>query len=200
MQTKAWCRALWLARKGYVVVSIDYRLSYEAHFPAQIHDCKEAVRWVRAHAEELGINSDAIGVWGSSAGGHLCALLGTSAGVKELDGEARFPGVSPQVRAVVDVTFLPVVRAGHGLSGPEVDERVLNFLEKNPQREGCESERLNRKEAICVRFMLDLLGQEAIWASTAGTLRGVCSPGGTYWKRSVRPAGECSRSALSQRE
>jgi len=48
--------------------------------------------------------------------------------------------------------------------------------------------------------MLDLLGQEAIWASTAGTLRGVCSPGGTYWKRYVRPAGECSRSALSQRE
>lgn len=76
-----------LARQGYVTVSIDYRLAGEALFPAQIHDVKTAVRWLRAHATELMIDPSRIGVWGISAGGHLAGLLGTSAGIKELEGE-----------------------------------------------------------------------------------------------------------------
>ena len=71
---------------GYAVASIDYRLTQEATFPAQIHDCKAAVRWLRAHAEEYGFDPDRIGAWGSSAGGHLAALLGTSGGVETLEG------------------------------------------------------------------------------------------------------------------
>jgi len=71
---------------GYAVASIDYRLSQEATFPAQIHDCKAAVRWLRAHAEDYGLDPDRFGAWGSSAGGHLVALLGTSGGVEELEG------------------------------------------------------------------------------------------------------------------
>lgn len=70
----------------YAVASIGYRLSLEATFPAQIHDCKAAVRWLRAHADRYGLDPDRIGVWGSSAGGHLAALLGTSGGVAELEG------------------------------------------------------------------------------------------------------------------
>ncbi|MCX7750582.1 MAG: alpha/beta hydrolase [Candidatus Bipolaricaulota bacterium] len=72
--------------EGYAVASINYRLSPEAPFPAQIHDCKAAVRWLRAHADRYGLDPDRIGVWGSSAGGHLAALLGTSGGVAELEG------------------------------------------------------------------------------------------------------------------
>jgi acetyl esterase/lipase len=77
------CQALPLLGKGYAVVSINYRLSQHAVFPAQIEDCKAAVRWVRAHAKEKGIDPKHVGVWGSSAGGHLVALLGTSGDKKE---------------------------------------------------------------------------------------------------------------------
>lgn len=95
-------RTLALARKGYFTVSIEYRLSGEAIFPAQIHDCKCAIRWLRAHAEEYKIDPDRIGVWGPSAGGHLSALLGTSGGVAELEGTGGWPEFSSRVQAVVD--------------------------------------------------------------------------------------------------
>ena len=70
-----------LAARGYVAATISYRLSGEAQFPAQIHDCKAAVRFLRANANEYGIDSDRIGAIGLSAGGHLVALLATSNGV-----------------------------------------------------------------------------------------------------------------------
>lgn len=84
--SRATCRALPMAGRGYAVISIDYRLSGQATFPAQIHDCKVAIRWVRAHADQYGFDPDRIGVWGSLAGGHLAALLGTTADVQELEG------------------------------------------------------------------------------------------------------------------
>ena len=72
---------------GYAVVSIDHRLTPEAAFPAQIHDCKGAIRFVRAHAAQMNIDPNRIGAWGESAGGHLVALLATTDGVKELEGD-----------------------------------------------------------------------------------------------------------------
>ncbi len=87
---------------GIAVASINYRLSQEAVFPAQIYDCKAAVRWVRAHAADYGLNPDKIGAGGDSAGGHLAALLGTTAGNHDLEGDEGNPGVSSQVQAVVD--------------------------------------------------------------------------------------------------
>lgn len=90
-----------LAQRGFVTVSISYRLSDEASFPAQIHDCKAAVRWLRAHAETYGIDPEQIGVIGHSAGGHLAALLATSGGVAELEGEGGSAGMSSRVQACV---------------------------------------------------------------------------------------------------
>jgi acetyl esterase/lipase len=87
---------------NFVGVSVGYRLSGEAVWPAQIHDCKAAIRWVRAHAKEHGIDPERIGLWGSSAGGHLVSLLGTSSDIEELDGENGTPGVSSRVKCVVD--------------------------------------------------------------------------------------------------
>jgi acetyl esterase/lipase len=78
--SKATCRAAILARTdGYVVASIDYRLTDVAPFPAQIEDCRAAIRFLRANATAYGIDPERVGVWGGSAGGHLVALLGTSA-------------------------------------------------------------------------------------------------------------------------
>lgn len=75
-----------LVAKGYAAASINYRLSGEAKFPAQIEDCKAAVRFLRANAAKYRLNPDKIGSWGASAGGNLSALLGTSAGIAELEG------------------------------------------------------------------------------------------------------------------
>src|SRR5262249_4876269 len=66
------------ARRGYVCATVEYRLSGEAQWPAQIEDVKCAVRYLRAHADELGIDPDRIGAWGASAGGHLVAMLGAA--------------------------------------------------------------------------------------------------------------------------
>jgi len=94
--------ALRFAAKGYAVASMNYRFSQHATFPAQIYDCKAAVRWLRANARKYGLDADHIGAWGGSAGGHLVALLGTTAGVKELEGPGGNEEQSSRVQAVVD--------------------------------------------------------------------------------------------------
>ncbi|MBA4064989.1 MAG: lipase [Isosphaera sp.] len=95
--------AMPLLAKGYAVASINYRLSQHDVFPAQIEDCKAAVRLLRANAKKYNLNPDAFGAWGSSAGGHLVALLGTAGEVKELEGKVGdHAGVSSKVQCVVD--------------------------------------------------------------------------------------------------
>ena len=93
-----------LLAHGYIVVSLDYRLSGEAPFPAAIEDCKAAVRWLRANATTYHIDPDHIGAWGHSAGGHLAALLGTSGGVAELEGAGDNSTFSSRVQAVCDMS------------------------------------------------------------------------------------------------
>ncbi len=90
------------ARAGYFAASIEYRLSNVAKWPAQIRDCKCAVRWLRANAAKYNVDPNRIGVIGESAGGHLVACLGTMADVKEYEGDGGYPGVSSAVQAVVD--------------------------------------------------------------------------------------------------
>ena len=106
------CPAVALVPDGYAVASIDYRLSSTAPFPAQIEDCKAAVRWLRANAAKYNLDADRIGVWGMSAGGHLAALLGTSGGVPELEGSGDNMQYSSRVQAVCAVagpTNLPAL-------------------------------------------------------------------------------------------
>ena len=74
-----------MALAGFAVVCVDYRLSAEARFPAQLHDCKAAVRWLRAHAEELHVDGGRIVAWGESAGGHLALLLGLTGDRRDVD-------------------------------------------------------------------------------------------------------------------
>jgi len=90
-----------VAMAGIAVASSDYRLSGEATWPAQLHDAKAAVRWLRARAAELGIDPDRIAAWGESAGGHLAELLGLTADDAELEGEVGITRPSSRVSAVV---------------------------------------------------------------------------------------------------
>jgi acetyl esterase/lipase len=92
-----------VASGRYAGASLGYRLSAEATWPAQIHDCKAAIRWLRANARQYGIDPGRIGVMGTSAGGHLAAVLGTSGGVAEMDGGLGCClGESSRVTCVVD--------------------------------------------------------------------------------------------------
>ena len=145
--SKDLCSAMPLSGQGYAVVSINYRLTGEAPFPAQIHDCKAAIRWVRSHAREYGFDPDRVGVWGSSAGGHLVALMGTSGGVKELEGDVGGNlEQSSRVQAVCDfcgpASFRredfeddQTVRVGNGLE-------VVELLLGGPLKENGEKARL----------------------------------------------------------
>lgn len=86
---------------GFIVVNINHRLSGDAPFPAAVHDVKAAIRWIRAHAEEYNMDSERIGVWGHSSGGHLTALLATSYDVAELEGEEGWAEYSSHIQAAV---------------------------------------------------------------------------------------------------
>ncbi len=114
--------AQYLVAKGYAVAAINYRLSQHAPMPAQIEDCKAAIRWLRANAKEFNLDTENIGVWGASAGGHLVALLGTSGDVKELEGELGNAEQSSRVQCVVDwfgpTDFLAMGRTQDSPSAP----------------------------------------------------------------------------------
>jgi acetyl esterase/lipase len=93
-----------LATTGdYVTATLNYRLSQEAAWPAQLHDCKAAIRYLRGHADTYGIDPDHLGVIGVSAGGHLAAMLGTTDKIKDLEGDlGPFPKLSSGVQCVVN--------------------------------------------------------------------------------------------------
>ncbi|MDI1315306.1 alpha/beta hydrolase [Prosthecobacter sp.] len=115
--------AIQFARTGdYASVTVGYRLTKEAHWPSQIYDCKAAIRWIRAHAKEYNLDPDKIAVMGSSAGGHLSSLIGTSGDVKELEGD-----LGP------NTTFSSRVQCVVNLCGPQDFTQALMFdKEKKP--------------------------------------------------------------------
>lgn len=89
-----------LTRSGFVVASIDYRLSTEAVWPAQLQDVRNAIRWLRANAEQLFVDEASIAVWGESAGAHLAAMAGILGGAERADEPGGLP--LPRVAAVID--------------------------------------------------------------------------------------------------
>ncbi len=92
-----------LAQAGFVVATVDYRLSGEARFPAQLHDVKAAIRWLRANAGCLGVDPANVVAWGESAGGHLAVLAGLTADRAELEGTVgEHVGESSAVCGIID--------------------------------------------------------------------------------------------------
>ncbi|MDQ6603652.1 MAG: alpha/beta hydrolase [Chloroflexota bacterium] len=141
-----------LPQAGFALVSAEYRLSGEALFPAQIHDVKAALRFLRANAAALGIDAERIAVAGFSAGAHLAALAATSQGVADLEGDCGSAGYSTRVAAAMilaaptdflrnpratDPALNPHAAAGHPcaehlLLGGPVLERVEGARQANP--------------------------------------------------------------------
>lgn len=136
--------AVQLLDQGFAAASIQYRFLDTAPWPAQIHDCKAAIRWLRAHAKQYNIDPERIGVWGGSAGGHLAALLGTTNSNKDLEGTVgKDLDTSSDVQAVCDwygssdlITMPRVMRSGKEetdktrllLGGPLSEKRELAQL------------------------------------------------------------------------
>ena len=121
--------------RGYALVAANYRLTDESPFPSQIFDAKAAVRWIRANASRFNFDSNKTAAWGCSAGATLAALLGTSAGIKELEdlnlGNPEQPG---HVNAVVDwygpMDFLMLNRQRIELGYKAGDNTADSMLEK----------------------------------------------------------------------
>jgi acetyl esterase/lipase len=129
---KSLAAAVRYASEGFVGVSIDYRLSGVAPFPAAVHDCKAAVRWLRANASRYRVDPERIGIHGSSAGGHLVALLGTSGGEPYLEGYGGNEKFSSSVQAVVDhfgpTNFLKMDGPRHRMKHLTPDSPESRFL------------------------------------------------------------------------
>ena len=131
------------ANLGFVAVTINYRLSGEAPFPAALEDCKCAVRWLRAHARDYNIDPNQIGAYGNSAGGHLALLLGMVGKEAKLEGDGPHQEESSLVQAVVsdsgpiDLLYqhehknLPEV-VNKFLGGPPTGERIALYEKASP--------------------------------------------------------------------
>jgi len=117
--------AKWAAR-GYVAISPQYRFCPKAPFPAQVHDVKAAVRWLRAHQAQYKLDVDHVGALGFSAGGHLALMLGVTGPADGLEGEIAAGAPSSRVQAVVNY-FGPTDLAVTGLA-PQVGGLVSDFL------------------------------------------------------------------------
>jgi len=112
---------------GFAVASINYRLAPQFRFPAQIQDCKLAVRFLRKNAESFGIDPERIGLWGSSAGGHLVSLMGTANENDGLEGPG-LEGISSRVAAVVDHFGPTDLNVDPSQTTDEGRSMVLDFL------------------------------------------------------------------------
>lgn len=130
-----------LVNDGYAVASVDYRLSPVAPFPAQIHDIKAAIRFLRAKAPEYGYDAKRIVISGSSAGGHLAALVGVSNGVAELEGKVgTATDQSSDVQAIISLfgasnlqTILSQsTEAGKNFRGPALQLLLGGSPEEKP--------------------------------------------------------------------
>jgi len=117
----------YFASKGYAMVSIDYRLSDEDTFPAQIHDVKTAVRWVKSIAVEYGLDCKRIGLWGSSAGGHVAALAAITESNQFIGENPLCPEMTSDVQAVV-IGYGPV-------DFLQIDEQreLYGIIEEDPE-------------------------------------------------------------------
>lgn len=143
---RAWNPNRILADAGFFTVTISYRFSSEAVFPAQIHDVKAAIRWVRANADHFGVDPTRIGAWGHSAGGHLAALAAVTTGVTELEGEGGSLGQDSSVQAVVPIAaaldFLIDWYAVQNIPMSEDIVSIINALLGGPPAQNRELARL----------------------------------------------------------
>jgi acetyl esterase/lipase len=128
------------AEQGYMAVTVDYRLTWEKEngktkypFPAQVHDVKCAVRWLRDNAEKYNIDPDRIGAIGYSSGGHLALMLGLTDSSDGLEGECGKLNYSSRVQAVVSLAGPTELVSLYQESTPQIESFVKYLLDGTPE-------------------------------------------------------------------
>ena len=131
--------AIALAKRGYVAVTVEHRLSNEKKYPAQMYDLKASVRWLRANAKRFGIDEKRIGAVGASSGGHLVALLGATNDLAKFEGNGGNEKYSSRVQSVVDIdgtaTFIDPGNIAKEIKGPyDTNTQLTGFTyAQNPE-------------------------------------------------------------------
>lgn len=123
--------AIALAERGYVTAVVEYRLSPEAQYPAGIHDVKEAIRWLKVHANEFGIDSSQMAISGSSAGGQIAALVGMT-NTEEYEGTSELDA-SSDVQAIVDMDGVLAFHHPESAEGQVASEWLGGTYEQKPE-------------------------------------------------------------------
>lgn len=123
--------AIALAERGYVTAVVEYRLSPEAQYPAAIHDVKEAIRWLKVHANEFGIDSSHMAISGSSAGGQIAALVGMTT-TPEYDGNSELKA-SAEVQAIVAMDGVLAFHHPESAEGQVASEWFGGTYEQKPE-------------------------------------------------------------------
>ena len=129
----------WLAENGFAAATVEYRLAPKDKFPAQVHDVKAAVRFLRANAARFRIDPKRVGAWGASAGGHLVSMLGLSGPKDGLEGDGPHLDQSSRVQAVVNwfggldfrtmhLTPIGTIALKLGFGGRNLDALMRDFL------------------------------------------------------------------------
>ena len=133
-----------LAGHGFTCAAVEYRLTPEAPWPAQIHDVKASQRWFRANAAGLGVDPDKIAVLGNSAGGHLALLLAGTVGDPDFEGTGGNPGVDTSVTAVIAVYPPVLFHLGERTSGANAATALLG---DGAEQGGCHRRQPHRNRA-----------------------------------------------------
>ena len=147
--------AIELAKRGFVTATVEYRLSNESKYPAQIHDLKASVRWLRANAKRFGIDAKRIAAIGASSGGHLVALLGATNDMPGFEGNGGNQNFSSRVQSVIDIdgtaTFIDPGNVEKEIKGPyDTNTRLTGFtFAQNPEiwREASPITHVNKKSS-----------------------------------------------------
>jgi len=162
-----WC--VKMSKLGYVAATVEYRLaSKTAPFPAQLQDCKCAVRFFRANAAKYKINPDMIGIMGCSAGGHLATMVGLTDGIAEFEGDGGWQNVSSRVQAVCDCfgpTDFNTWQEVTNLFGTDAKIRKLLGPEMTEQEMKWEANFSIKKDANIVLLFEGKAEERAKWAS-----------------------------------
>jgi acetyl esterase/lipase len=124
--------ASYLASKGYIAISIEYRLSPEAKYPAAVNDIKAAIRWLRANAGQYQLDKNRIATLGMSAGGQLAALTGTTNGISKFEGNGGNPDQSSDVQAIVNIDGLLAFYHPESQEGKSAAEFLDGSYEEKP--------------------------------------------------------------------
>ena len=123
--------AIALAEKGYVTVVVEYRLSPEAQYPAAIHDVKEAIRWLKVHGDEFGIDTSRMAISGSSAGGQIAALVGMTKTL-EYEGVTKLEA-SSEIQAIIDMDGVLAFQHPESAEGQVASEWFGGTYEQKPE-------------------------------------------------------------------